>query len=110
MVQNHGHSPWKRKALAVFEWKILQKIYGTVKEDELWRTRQNDELEAKIKGENIVRFIKCIRIRWLGHVERMQGTEFPKRCCTESCMQQDEEEDQEGDGWMTCPWTGERCV
>ena len=28
-----------------------------------------------------------------------------KRCCTESCMQQDEEEDQECDGWMTCPWT-----
>jgi hypothetical protein len=26
---------------------------------------------------------------------------------TESCMQKDEEEDQEGDGWMTCPWTGE---
>ena len=82
-------------ALAVFERKILRKIYGPVKENELWRIRRNDELEAIIKGENIVRFIKCQRIRWLGHIERMQDTAISKEgCCTESCMQQDEEEDQ----------------
>jgi len=49
-------------ALAVFERKILRKIYGPVKGNELWRIRRNDELEAIIKGENIVRFIKCQRI------------------------------------------------
>jgi len=53
------------RALAVFERKILRKKYGPVKEKELWRIRQNDELEAIIKGENIVRFIKFQRIRWL---------------------------------------------
>ena len=62
MVQNRGHSPWKRKTLAVFEKKILQKIYRPVKENELWRIRRNDKLEAIIKEENIVRFIKCQRI------------------------------------------------
>jgi len=67
------------RALAVFERKILRKIYGQGKENELWRIRQNDELDAIIKGENIVRFIKCQRIRWLGHVERMQDTEIPKK-------------------------------
>jgi len=31
------------------------------------RIRRNDELEAIIKVVNIVRFIKCQRIRWIGH-------------------------------------------
>ena len=73
----------------------MRKIYGPVKENELWRIRGNDELEVIIKGENIDRFIKCQRIRWLGHIERMQDTAIPqKKCCTESCMQQDEEDNQ----------------
>ena len=64
---------------AFLERKILRKIYRAVKENELWRIRRNDELEAIIKGENIVRFIKCQRIRWLGHIERMQDTAIPKK-------------------------------
>ena len=68
----------EERALAVFERKILRKIYGPVKENDLWRIRQNDELEAIIKEENIVRFIKSQRIRWLGHIERMQDTAIPK--------------------------------
>jgi hypothetical protein len=67
----------EEKALAVFERKILRKIYGPVKENELWSIRRNDELEAIIKGENIVSFIKCQRIRWPGHIERMQDTAIP---------------------------------
>ena len=59
--------------------KTLRKIYGPVKENKLWRIRRNDELEAIIKGENIVRFIKCQKIRWLGHIERMQHTAIPKK-------------------------------
>jgi hypothetical protein len=49
-----------------------------VKENELWRIGQNDELEAIIKGKNIVRFIKSQRMRWLGHIEKMQDTAIPK--------------------------------
>jgi hypothetical protein len=48
----------QERVLAVFERKILRKIYGPVKENELWRIRRNYELEDIIKGENIVRFIK----------------------------------------------------
>ena len=57
----------------------MRKIYGPVKENELWRIRQTDILEAIIKAENIVRFIKCQRIRWLGHIERMQDTAIPPK-------------------------------
>jgi hypothetical protein len=39
---------------------------------------EEDELENIIKGENIVRFIKSQRIRWIGHIERMQGTAITK--------------------------------
>ena len=83
-VVTYGSESWtltmeEERAIAVFERKILRKIYGPVKENELWRTRQNDELEAIIKGQNIVRFIKCQRIRWLGHIERMQDTAVPKK-------------------------------
>jgi hypothetical protein len=50
-----------------------------VKGNELWRIRRNDELEAIIKGENIVRFIQYQRIQWLDHIERMQDTAIPKK-------------------------------
>ena len=83
-VVTYGSESWtltmeEERALAVFERKILRKIYGPVKENELWRIQQNDGLEAIIKGENIVRFIKCQRIRWLGRIERMQETKIPKK-------------------------------
>jgi asparagine synthetase A len=83
-VVTYGSESWtltmeEERVLAVFERKILRKIYGPVKENELWRIQRNYELEDIIKGENIVRFIKSQRIRWLGHVERMQDTEIPKK-------------------------------
>jgi len=83
-VVTYGSESWtlameEDRALAVFERKILRKIYGPVTENELWRIRRSDELEVIIKGENIVRLIKCQRIRWLGHIERMQDTAIPKK-------------------------------
>jgi hypothetical protein len=83
-VVTYGSESWplsmeEERALVIFERKILRKIYGPVKENELRRIRRNDELEAIINGENIVRFIKCQTIRWLGHIERMQDTAISKK-------------------------------
>jgi hypothetical protein len=80
-VVTYGSKSWtltveEERILAIFERKNLRKIYGPVKENELWRVRRNDELETIINGENIVRL--CQRIRWLGHIERMQDTAIPK--------------------------------
>ena len=57
----------------------MREMYGPVKGNELWGIGRNDELEATIKGENIVRFIEWQRIRWVGHIDRMQETAIPKK-------------------------------
>jgi hypothetical protein len=48
-------------------------------ENNIWRIRRNEEINALLKGEDIVRFMKSQRIRWLGHVERTEDKAVPKR-------------------------------
>jgi hypothetical protein len=40
--------------------------------ENVWRIKYNEELNTLLKGEDILKFIKSQRIRWLGHVERME--------------------------------------
>ena len=57
--------------LLVFERKILRKIFGPTKENQLWRIKTNDELDKLIKHHNIINHIKVLRLGWFGHVQRM---------------------------------------
>jgi hypothetical protein len=50
-----------------------------VMENFVWRIIYNEQLNTLLKGEDIVRFIKSQRIRWLGYVERMEDNAMPKR-------------------------------
>jgi hypothetical protein len=49
----------------------LSKIFGPINIDNIWKTRNNMEVDKLIEGGDIVRFIKAQRIKWLGHIQRM---------------------------------------
>jgi hypothetical protein len=58
--------------LMTFERKILRKIFGPTKElNGLWRIKTNEELDDLIQQQNVIRFIKSQRLKWIGHAERM---------------------------------------
>ena len=64
--------------LRIFERRIIRKIYGPVFENGQWRILHNEEINQLISNEDIVRFIKALRIRWLGHIERMSEDRIVK--------------------------------
>ena len=57
--------------LRIFERQILRKIFGPVNIDNVWRIRNNMGIDKLTEGADIVRFIKAKRIKWLGHIQRM---------------------------------------
>ena len=59
--------------LRVFKNGIMRQIFG-LKRDENgeWRRLHNEELHSLYRSPNIVRMIKSIRMRWAGHVARME--------------------------------------
>ncbi|KAI5639582.1 reverse transcriptase (RNA-dependent DNA polymerase) domain-containing protein [Phthorimaea operculella] len=66
--------------LLVAERKILRKILGPVKnEDGIWRIRKNKEIEDIVREPNIIGESKAARLRWLGHVERMEEDRVVKK-------------------------------
>jgi hypothetical protein len=59
--------------LRVFENRVLRRIFGP-KRDEVtrkWRRLYNEELNYLYSSPNIIRVIKSRRMRWAGHVARM---------------------------------------
>ena len=64
--------------LLVFERKILRRIFGPTKENQIWRIKNSEELEKLIKHKNIVNYIKAQRLSWFGHVQRMSDTRTVK--------------------------------
>jgi len=65
--------------LLVFERKILRRIIGPTKENQIWRIKTNEELDKLIKHNNIVNYIKAQRLSWFGHVQRMPDTRIVKK-------------------------------
>ena len=70
-----------REQLNIFERKVYRRILGPVydNEKENWRILTNKEIYASIKKPTIIETVRLNRLRWFGHVQRMEGNTIPKR-------------------------------
>jgi len=80
----HASETWALKEntiqkLIVFEREILRGIFGPTKENQIWRIKNNEELDKLIKHENKVNYIKAQRLSWFGHVQRMSEAGAAKK-------------------------------
>ena len=57
--------------LRIFERQILRMTFGPVSIDNIWRIRNNMEIDKLAEDADTVRFVKAQRIKWLGHIQRM---------------------------------------
>jgi hypothetical protein len=84
-------------ALRKFERNIVRRIYGPINEGESWRIRTNKKIEDILEGTDNVKFIKSLRLRWCGHIERMNNERMPKKWQLK-WKEQGKEEDHVKDG------------
>jgi len=56
--------------------RILGPVYDNEKEN--WRILTNKEIYAVVKKPTIIETIRLNRLRWFGHVERMEENRIPK--------------------------------
>lgn len=85
-VALYGSECWalnkaEEDSLLVFERKILRKIFGPVKQDNVWRIAYNHEIYKKYGDPDILKVVKTSRIRWLGHIFRYEDN-FPTKKVT----------------------------
>ena len=70
MVVKLGLTLREEHRLRMFANKVLRKIFGA-KRDE-WMKLHNAELHELYSSANIIRNLKSRRLRWAGHVARME--------------------------------------
>ena len=81
-VLTYGCESWVlRKSdenlIAVFERKVLRTIFGAVREGERWRRKYNFELQRDYGEPDIIAVVKVQRLRWAGHLARMDTNRAP---------------------------------
>ena len=76
-VLTYGSESWPltkadENLLLVFERKVLRTIFGAIQENGVFRRRFNFELQRDYGEANIIAIIKTNRLRWAGHLARME--------------------------------------
>jgi hypothetical protein len=84
----------------VFERKIIRQIYGPIKLNNEWKLRTNEEINNILANQDIVRFIKSQRIRWIGHLKKWIGIGYQRELCMRDSTQPKEEAGPNKDGLM----------
>ena len=63
----------EKSRLRVFENRILRRIFGPKRDENgEWRRLHNEEIHSLYRLPNIVKMIKSRRLRWAGHIVRME--------------------------------------
>ena len=64
----------KKRRLRVFENRVLRRIFGPKRVEGTgeWKKLRNDELNNLYSSPNIFRVTKSRRMRWAGHVARIE--------------------------------------
>jgi hypothetical protein len=67
----------EERGLRVFENRVLRRIFGPKREEVTgeWRKLHSEELNDLYLSTTIVRVIRSRRMRWAGHVARMERKE-----------------------------------
>ena len=83
-VLSYGAETWtttraEDRELQIFERKVLRRIFGPVCIAGEWRRRTNNELYALYNEPDVVWLNKLARLRWAGHVVRMNEDAVPKK-------------------------------
>jgi hypothetical protein len=70
-----------RGQLNIFERKVYRRILGPVydKEKGNWRISTNKKIYAIVKIPTIIETVRLHRLRWFGHVQRMEENRISKR-------------------------------
>jgi hypothetical protein len=60
--------------MRVFENRVLRRIYGPKRDEVIggWRKLHNEELHNLYSSPSIIRMIKSKRMKWVGHLARME--------------------------------------
>lgn len=64
--------------LEVWERKVREKVFGRKCINGQWEKRTNNELNELYQRPNIVSVVRAQRLRWLGHIGRINTDRIPR--------------------------------